>query len=209
MAAQQELPAALVADLRERWTTSEGRLVFEKVYESLRQGDENWPEHLNQLPAAKEPLAHSDIWVDLRGLEVKNLPLRGAMLAFVDLSYATFDKCDLRGICLQTAKLSRARFKSCNMQQADLLHVVADHASFEDCQLQNAMLGSADFSHASFKNAKLTGSTLDGSDLRLASLNRANLKGAHVAATKFPSGFDINLRVNGHPKDDLTPGISI
>ncbi|MEE4148904.1 pentapeptide repeat-containing protein [Pseudomonas viridiflava] len=131
------------------------------------------------------------MFVDLRGLSLRNVRLAHAMLPYVDLSYSTFEVCNLEDICLQGSRLDWVGFHKCNLKRADLLQVMANHSTFERCAMDDAVLIDGDFRLAQVNNVRMPRALMDGADLRDSQLKEVSLAGAKMLDTQFPTGFDL------------------
>lgn len=186
---KSKLHSADIDKLRSRWDTHEGRNLRARLV-SLWERDGSW-EHLEGLfPEASVEPEHPQLLIDLRGLSLRRSAIKGAMLPFVDLSYASFVECNLEDVCLQGSKLSWAVFIRCSLKRSDLLQVVADHSTFDGSDLEQAIMGSSDFRTSSFRAANLTETVLDGANLLEADLLGARIVDVKARGTIFPKDFN-------------------
>lgn len=207
MGIQPKLSDKEIAELRTRWETPEGQSILGSIITTLRKDSRGWRHLVEALPTVSVKPAHPDLLTDLRGIDLRKVVLPGALIPFVDLSYASFDLCNLEGICLQGSKLSWATFFKCNLKRSDLLQVMADNSSFDNCFFFEAVMGDGDFRFSSFRNAEMPYVMLDGADLREASMDGVPLGGAKTLSTKFPDGFDLKQALAQYkkPSDDISP----
>lgn len=193
-----------IKQLRERWTTPAGYTLLMQMMSAWQQGAENWRELASGIPKADAEPFHPEIFVDLRGLSLRNVKLAHAMLPYVDLSYSTFEICNLEEICLQGSRLGWVGFHRCNLKRGDLLQVMANHSTFERCAMDDAVLIDGDFRSAQLNNVQMPRALMDGADLRDSQLKDVSLAGAKVLDTRFPPSFDLQKAIQP-PANGLEP----
>lgn len=187
---QPALSTVQLDQLRDRWTTPEGRELVSRLIKIWQADSQGWREVAAEIPKTDVEPAHPEILVDLRGLGFTNVKLPGAMLSYVDLSHASFHVCDMEEICLQGSKLSEAVFCKCNLKRSNLLQVVADHSIFDRCDMHDAVLIGADFRSSWLLGVHLPRALMDGADLRDSRIEYMVLNDARMLNTQFPSGYD-------------------
>ncbi|MGD1896896.1 MAG: pentapeptide repeat-containing protein [Phormidesmis sp.] len=96
------------------------------------------------------------------------LDLSDAVLDFIDLRYANFERA-----CLTCASLVRASLDGVNFKGSTL-----DGAVLDGAYLTDGVLDGAGLTDASLEGANLDGASLNGTSLNWANLDRASVKGA-------------------------------
>ncbi|PHN17153.1 pentapeptide repeat-containing protein [Pseudomonas sp. ICMP 561] len=176
--------------LRDRWTTPAGRELVTRLIKIWQADSQGWREVAAEIPETDVEAADPGVLADLRGLAMTNVKLRGAMLPYADLSYASFHLCDMEEIRFQGSKLSEAVFCKCNLKRSDLLQVVADHSILDRCDMDDAVLIDADFRSSWIRGVHLPRAVMDEADLRDSRIEYVVLDDARMLNTQFPVGFD-------------------
>lgn len=130
------------------------------------------------------PVVHlSD--VDLRGADLAYADLSGLVLWDADLTGADLSDADLSGAVLTGALLVGA-----SLQNADLDGACLPGADLRGADLTSTLLQHTSLYQANLRGAVLAGAVLDFADLREADLSGADLTGAHVASeAEVPAGW--------------------
>jgi uncharacterized protein YjbI with pentapeptide repeats len=136
-----------------------------------------------QLDLLKKSVASWNAWRKAQG----NVPidLRGADLKERDLSGAIMDGGDFREADLSGAYLRRARFVGARLEGANCTSANFDTADLTGAQAREARFVGADLfeaclAEASFDRAHFTGADLGGVNLRSAHFHKADLRAAEI-----------------------------
>jgi len=111
----------------------------------------------------------------LRGADLSQANLTGANLTGANLRDAMFHQAILNGACFRSANLRRAFLLCAELSKADLRW-----ANIDNADLSMANLSGADLREAELETAKLTQTNLCGADLRESNLTDARFREANL-----------------------------
>ena len=123
---------------------------------------------------------------DLRGLNLGDINLRGAILGGADLRGSNLEDINLRG-----ADLANVDLRNVNLRNADLGDVNLRGSNLGDVNLRGVDLGNADLRDVNLRGADLGGDVnlggvnLRGADLGNVDLEGVNLQGANLQGVKL------------------------
>lgn len=133
----------------------------------------------------RDPAHDGDRAIDLRGVRLDDLDLKGA---------------DLTGANLARAVLSHSNLENTKLPGADLSGAVLDGTVLTGADLSNSRLDSARLKSAVLAGADLRNASLQKTDLRRADLTDVNLGGANLTAAELAGAVLDAVHVN----DDTT-----
>jgi hypothetical protein len=136
--------------------------------------------------------------LDLKGADLPNANLFGALLRDADLTRSRLDGADLRDAHLSHADLDGASLRDVDLRGTKLHGAHLHHADLSGADLRDVDLDvtkifgtSADTSGPDLRGTILSGADLRGADLYGVDLSSAKLRGAKVdERTRWPRGFD-------------------
>jgi uncharacterized protein YjbI with pentapeptide repeats len=112
---------------------------------------------------------------NLRGMELQDINLSGAILRMTNLSGANLSGANFSQAQLNVARLSAANLQKANLREAILNVANLVRANLKSADLREATLIRAEIIRAELSNSDLSKANLGGADLREATLRRATL----------------------------------
>jgi uncharacterized protein YjbI with pentapeptide repeats len=129
----------------------------------------DWKKQQTQLP------------IDLRGANFRELDLSGIDLSQSELERAIFSDANLSHANLTGANLHRAVLYRTNLTKADLSWTDLREVDFRSADLKGALLRGANLYEAVFRGANLRNANLRGANLRAADLRQVNLSQVNLS----------------------------
>lgn len=111
---------------------------------------------------------------NLRGMDLEEINLSGAVLRMANLSGANLSGANLSQAQLDVSRLSATNLQRANLRQAILNVANLVRANLNSSDLREATLIRAEIIRADLSNSDLSGANLSGADLRETTLRRVN-----------------------------------
>lgn len=156
--------------------------IVEQHRHWLRKDCEGWEEMKADLH-----------WLDLSGLDLRDVNFRGADLSCAYLSEAKLRRANLYGANLRDARLCGADLTGANLYEADLRGASLYGATLYGANLYCADLEGANLRRADLYGANLCGAHLNGIDLYGANFDCTNLSGADLTGTGLYGAYKFRL----------------
>jgi len=169
--------------LKQRWETSTGKYVLEKIISGIKNSIEIrgiLDRYVLDHPENSDPYSHpiypleclnpEEFWVlnndDLRGIQCFNENF-GASPSFEKkrLDYAEFFNCSFEGTDISMCSLTRAKFYNCNMKGAILGLSGGFYTRFHCCNLRDASFYDTGFISPNFTGSDLTNAYWEDADI--------------------------------------------
>ena len=163
--------------------------------DTLRQGIEVWNRWRERNPKVFPDLSHADL---------KDMVLRGANLAGVNLKGA-----DLRKTTLENTNFSGADLRGVNLQQAQLRKADLSKANLNRANLRQADLQGANLAEASMVGAELGQANLQGAILREKGPRRAEPGLGDRSQTPPPRRSSTAPAAPAKPRKRTEPGLAV
>lgn len=169
------------------WKDRDGQVRSRADLDRILEQQKQWVESQGKSGAQAELYK-----ADLRGAVLAYVNLTGVRLFEADLSGAELSGIVLSGADLGEAHLSGAILTGAVLTSAHLSGAHLNGAQMSGAHLSGALLGGADLSDAVLTSADLSGADLGGADLSSADLSNADLSGAYMSGAHLRGAHLIN-----------------
>lgn|GEM_PF-4950244 len=183
------------SDLIERWKTSAGIKIRQRVIDALCENVDVRP-ILRDLPGAEEVFD----WTDFRGIDLSGLRISTGMFVAASVDFARFENCRFEKTFFDNARLPYTNFDNAEIIDSQMTSVVLLHASFRGSLMTNVLLMGSEVSFSDFNQAKIsrcdfsrcrclcdrfTSVGFDRVNFDEAKIARASFEGAHAVDCNF------------------------